>query len=127
MENPFWVRGVRGATTVDADDAGMILDATEELLKEMLRANDLADFELIASIFFTTTPDLKATFPAEAARRIGMTMVPLICMQEIPVPNRLPKAIRVMMQINTQKSQQDIKHIYLREAVRLRPDIVSAQ
>jgi len=103
------------------------LDATRELLQEMLQANAIDDYDVIASIFFTTTPDLNSTFPAEAARAIGMTQVPLMCNREIPVPNRLPKAVRIMMQINTQKSQADIKHIYLREAQRLRPDLVSAQ
>lgn len=124
---PHWVRGIRGATTVAADEPELILEATEELLREMLRANDLEDFEPIAAIFFTTTPDLSSTFPAEAARRLGMSMVPLLCNQEIPVPNRLGLAVRVMMQVNMQKSQAEVKHIYLREAKRLRPDLVSAQ
>ena len=110
-----------------ADEPELILEATEELLREMLRANDLTEFEPIAAIFFTTTPDLSSTFPAEAARRLGMSMVPLLCNQEIPVPNRLGLAVRVMMQVNMQKSQQEVKHIYLREAKRLRPDLVSAQ
>lgn len=127
MDKPYWVRGVRGATTVKSDEPELILEATRELLEEMLRANSIADYDVIASIFFTTTPDLNSTFPAEAARGIGMTQVPLMCNREIPVPNRLPKAIRIMMQINTQKSQAEIKHIYLREAQRLRPDLVSAQ
>jgi chorismate mutase len=126
-EQPYWLRGIRGATTVERDEQELILEATAELLEAMLRANDITDFEPIAAIFFTTTPDLKSTFPAEAARKLGMNMVPLICNQEIPVPNRLPLAIRVMMQLNTRKTQADIKHIYLREAVRLRPDLVSAQ
>ncbi len=124
---PTWVRGIRGATTVERDEPELILEATRELLEVMLRDNEIRDFELIASIFFTTTPDLVSTFPAEAARAIGMTLVPLMCNQEIPVPGRLPRAIRVMMQVNTQKSQRQMKHIYLREAVRLRPDLVSAQ
>ena len=127
MTEPLWVRGVRGATCVTKDEPELILDATAELLHEMLRTNDITDFGTIASIFFTTTPDLVSTFPAEAARRIGMTTVPLMCNQEIPVPNRLPRAIRVMMQINTHKTQLEIKHIYLREARVLRPDLVSAQ
>lgn len=127
MEKPYWLRGIRGATTVERDDAELILEATKELLGEMLRANDITEFEPIAAIFFTTTPDLCSTFPAEAARRLGMTMVPLICNQEIPVPNRLGKAVRVMLQLNTQKSQAEMKHIYLREARSLRPDLVSAQ
>lgn len=127
MNKPYWVRGIRGATTVTADEPELILEATRALLEEMLRANAIEDYDVIASIFFTTTPDLNSTFPAEAARGIGMTQVPLMCNREIPVPNRLPKAIRIMMQINTQKSQAEIKHIYLREAQRLRPDLVSAQ
>jgi chorismate mutase len=127
MEKHYWLRGIRGATTVERDDSELILEATKELLGEMLRANDITEFEPIAAIFFTTTPDLCSTFPAEAARRLGMTMVPLICNQEIPVPNRLGKAVRVMLQLNTQKSQAEMKHIYLREAKSLRPDLVSAQ
>ena len=127
MELTNWVRGIRGATTVLRDEPELILEATGELLGVMLRENDITDFEPIAAIFFTTTPDLRSTFPAEAARRLGMDMVPLICNQEIPVPNRLPLAVRVMMQINTQKAQGGMKHIYLREAVKLRPDLVSAQ
>ena len=127
MESTYWVRGIRGATTVLRDEPELILEATGELLEVMLRENDIADFEPIAAIFFTTTPDLYSTFPAEAARRLGMNMVPLICNQEIPVPNRLPLAVRVMMQVNTQKAQGEMKHIYLREAVKLRPDLVSAQ
>ena len=124
---PTWVRGIRGATTVLRDEPELILEATRELLEKMLLENDITDFEPIASIFFTTTPDLKSTFPAEAARALGMTMVPLMCNQEIPVPNRLGRAVRVMMQVNTRRSQREMKHIYLREAVRLRPDLVSAQ
>jgi chorismate mutase len=127
MEKPFWLRGIRGATTVAQDDPALIHEATRELLTEMLQQNHVTDFEMIAAIFFTTTPDLKSTFPAEAARALGMNMVPLMCNQEIPVPGRLPRAIRVMMQINTQKSQQEIRHIYLRDARSLRPDLVSAQ
>ena len=127
QERPYWVRGIRGATTVERDDAELVLEATGELLEEMLRANEIDDFEPIAAIFFTTTPDISSTFPAEAARRLGMSMVPLLCNQEIPVPNRVPRAIRVMMQLNTRKSQAEMRHIYLREAKSLRPDLVSAQ
>jgi chorismate mutase len=126
-ERPYWVRGIRGATTVARDDAELVLEATGELLREMLRANEIDDFEPIAAIFFTTTPDLCSTFPAEAARRLGMNLVPLLCNQEIPVPNRMPRAVRVMMQVNTRKSQAEMKHVYLREARSLRPDLVSAQ
>ena len=127
MDKPYWLRGIRGATTVERDEAELVLNATEELLQAMLAANDLDDFETLAAVFFTTTPDLSSTFPAEAARRLGMTAVPLMCSQEIPVPGRLPRAVRVLMQVNTQKIQADIKHVYLREAKGLRPDLVSAQ
>ena len=124
---PTWVRGIRGATTVEQDEPELILAATRELLETMLRENNIGDFEAIAAIFFTTTPDLKSTFPAEAARALGMNLVPLMCNQEIPVPNRLAKAVRVMLQVNTTKTQREMRHVYLREAVRLRPDLVSAQ
>ena len=127
MDQPYWLRGIRGATTVERDEAELVLNATEELLQAMLAANDLDGFETLAAVFFTTTPDLSSTFPAEAARRLGMTAVPLMCSQEIPVPGRLPRAVRVLMQVNTQKIQADIKHVYLREAKGLRPDLVSAQ
>lgn len=122
-----WLRGIRGATTVEADEPELILEATRELLRTMLDANGVDDFDAIAGIFFTSTPDLVSAFPAEAARELGMNMVPLICNQEIPVPNRLPRAVRVMLQVNTGKRQHEMQHIYLREAVSLRPDLVSAQ
>lgn len=127
MQDGYWLRGVRGATTVERDDADEILAATSELLEEMLKVNQIEDFDIIASIFFTTTPDLHATFPAEGARALGMTMVPLLCFQEIPVAGRLPMCIRVMMQVNTTKSQSEVRHVYLREARSLRPDLTSAQ
>ena len=126
-ERPLVVRGIRGATTVEADRPELILEATRELLERILEANDVRDFDEIASIFFTTTPDLCSTFPAEAARELGMTLVPLICNQEIPVPGRLPRAVRVLMQVNTRKRQVDMRHVYLRGATSLRPDLVSAQ
>jgi len=122
-----WLRGIRGATTVERDEPGLVLEATRELLTTMLEANGVSDHEVIASIFFTTTPDLVSTFPAEAARELGMDMVPLICNQEIPVPGRLPRVVRVMMQVNTTRRQREMQHVYLRGAAALRPDLVSAQ
>ena len=112
---------------MEADDADEILAATRELLEEMLRVNRIEDYDVIASIFFTTTPDLHATFPAEGARALGMTLVPLLCFQEIPVAGRLAKCIRVMMQVNTTKSQAQMRHVYLKGARSLRPDLSSAQ
>ena len=127
MTSPTWLRGIRGATTVEVDEAGAILAATRELLVAMCERNGIDDFEPIAAIFFTTTHDLTATFPAEAARALGMTLVPLLCNQEIPVPGRLPRVVRVMLQLNTAMRQDEVQHVYLREAVRLRPDLTSAQ
>lgn len=121
------VRGIRGATSVSVDSREAILEATRELLEEIIRANQLDRFEDIASIFFTTTPDLTATFPAEAARELGMNSVPLICASEINVPGRLAKCVRVLLQVNTDKPQKEMTHIYLREAKSLRPDVRSPQ
>jgi chorismate mutase len=127
MTRPQWVRGIRGATTVTEDRADLVLEATRELLTEMLTSNGIQEFEPIAAIFFTTTHDLVSTFPAEAARELGMHRVPLICNLEIPVPGRLGRAVRVMMQLNTDKRQDEIVHVYLRGAKALRPDLSSAQ
>ncbi len=121
------VRGIRGATSVDADLSEQVLSATRELLEELLRVNRIDDFEDIVSVIFTTTTDLISTFPAEAARGLGMHQVPLLCAQEIPVPGSLPRCIRVLLQVNTEKTQGEVEHIYLREAKKLRPDRESAQ
>lgn len=121
------VRGIRGATCVEADEPEQILSATQELLQELVRANGIADYEQIVSAIFTTTEDLNSTFPAEAARRIGMSQVPLLCAREIPVPNSLARCIRVLLHVNTDKTQAELRHIYLREAQKLRPDMQSAQ
>ncbi len=121
------VRGIRGATSVPEDRPDLILAATRELLEELIAANQITDFEDIVSAIFTTTPDLTSTFPAEAARAIGMKQVPLLCASEIAVPKSLPKCIRVLLHVNTTKRQGEIQHIYLHEAKKLRPDMVSAQ
>jgi chorismate mutase len=121
------VRGIRGATSVTEDRADLILAATRELLEEILRLNGIADFEDIISAVFTTTPDLTSTFPAEAARSLGMTLVPLLCASEIAVPNSLPRCIRVLLHVHSTRPQQEIVHVYLHEAKKLRPDMTSAQ
>jgi monofunctional chorismate mutase len=126
-EKAMRVRGVRGATTASANTREAVLEATRELLQEILKLNQIDDPEDIASILFTTTPDLTATFPAEAAREIGLQLVPLLCASEIAVPGRLTSCIRVMLHLNTTKSLAQIIHVYLREAKSLRPDIHSAQ
>lgn len=121
------VRGIRGATSVDADQPELILEATRDLLQDILTKNEISSFEEIVSAIFTTTTDLTSTFPAEAARSLGMNHVPLLCASEIPVPSSLPRCIRVLLHVNTEKSQFDIVHVYLREAKKLRPDVESAQ
>lgn len=121
------LRGIRGATSVAADQPDLILAATRELLEEILRQNELREFDDIVSAIFTTTPDLTATFPAEAARELGMKQVPLLCASEIAVPNSLPRCIRVLLHVNSERRPSEIVHVYLREAKRLRPDVKSAQ
>lgn len=121
------VRGIRGAISVEADDPALIREATAELMQEVLKRNDINDFEDICSAVFTTTHDLVSCFPAEAARTLGMTTVPLLCALEIPVPNSLPLCIRILLHVNTEKSAAEINHVYLREAQKLRPDMKSAQ
>lgn len=120
-------RGIRGATTVAADQPELILAATRELLEAILQANAGMTPADIASAFFTVTDDLRATFPAQAAREMGWSQVPMMCAREIPVPGSLPRVIRVMVHWNTERPQHEIVHVYLREAVRLRPDLVAAQ
>ncbi len=121
------VRGIRGAISVPVDTPQEIVSATTELLNEILRLNKIEHFDDIASIFFTTTPDLVATFPAEAARAIGMNHVPLLCASEIGVANRMPRCVRVLLHVNTDVPQREVVHVYLREAKKLRPDMQSAQ
>ncbi len=115
-------RGVRGATTVQADDRDQILLATRQLLALMIRQNEI-DSQDIASAFFTVTKDLTAEFPALAARQLGWLEVPLLCGYEITVNASLPRCIRVMLHWNTTKSQSQIQHVYLHDAVKLRPDL----
>jgi chorismate mutase len=116
------VRGVRGATTVEANSVEAILEATRELLAAMLKANE-TDVEYIASAFFSTTVDLNAEFPAVAARDLGWTNVALMCGHEMNKPGGLPMCLRILLHVNTDKAARDIKHIYLRGARVLRPDI----
>lgn len=121
------VRGIRGATSVEKDAPEEILAATRELLNELLKANSIHEFDEVVSAIFTTSPDLTSTFPAEAARAIGMKQVPLLCASEIAVPSSLPRCIRVLLHVNTDRKQAEITHVYLREAKKLRPDMCSAQ
>ena len=121
------IRGIRGATTVTADDPELILQATRELLEEILMENEGMKPEDVASAIFTVTDDLISTFPAQAARQMGWDLVPMLCAREIPVRNSLPFVIRVLVHWNTDLPQDRITHVYLRDAVKLRPDLVAAQ
>ncbi len=115
-------RGIRGAITVEANTADAILGATERLLSEMVRANQVA-LEDVASVIFTATPDLDAVYPAVAARRMGWTRVPLMCMQEMQVPGSLARCLRVLIHWNTERGPAEIHHVYLGGARVLRPDL----
>ena len=114
-------RGVRGATTVTSDDREEILQATRELLALMIHLNGIHK-EDVASAIFTTTIDLTTAFPATAARQLGWLDVPLMCSHEIEVAGSVTLCIRVLLHWNTDKSQHDIQHVYLKETQRLRPD-----
>ena len=113
---------IRGATQVDADDRDLILDATAELVAEVMSRNDLLAADVI-SMLFTTTPDLTAEFPAVAARRMGLGDVPLLCAAEIDVPGALPRVIRLMAYAGTDRPRDLVRHVYLRGAKQLRQDI----
>ena len=121
------IRGIRGAITVSADEPDLILQATRELLEEILAENEGMQPEDVASAIFTVTDDLASTFPAQGARQMGWGLVPMLCAREIPVPNSLPRVIRVLVHWNTELPQNEITHVYLREAVKLRPDLIAAQ
>ncbi|MDQ7841103.1 MAG: chorismate mutase [bacterium] len=116
------ILGVRGAITVESNTAEAIREATRTLLAEMVRANDVETDE-IAAVIFTLTTDLNAAFPAEGARQMGWTAVPLLSSTEIAVPGALERCLRVLMLVNTSRSQGEITHVYLRGAEALRPDL----
>jgi chorismate mutase len=120
------IRGIRGATVVERDDPAEILAATRELLVEIRDANPSLTPDDLASVFFTVTPDLRSAYPARAARDLGWDLVPLMCAVEIPVPGSLPRCIRVLIHWNTDLPQPAIHHVYLRDAIRLRPDLAPA-
>jgi len=122
----MWVRGIRGATTVERDDREEILTATAELLRGIVEANGVVP-EDICSVLVTTTHDLISAFPAVAIRELaGWELVPLMCALEIPVQPSLPRCIRLLVQVNTMRTQSEIRHIYMNEAKKLRPDIADA-
>lgn len=116
-------RGVRGAITIQENTEAEILQATDRMLRKMIQDNELVP-EQVASVFISVTDDITEAFPARVLRTIeGWGYVPVMCMKEITVHSALKKCIRVMMHINTDKSQQEIVHVYLEDAVSLRPDL----
>lgn len=117
------LRALRGATTAISNEAPAIVDATERLLAEMIGRNEIAHEDLV-SMIFTTTSDLTAEFPAAAARRLGLSAVPLLCAHEIDVPGSVPRCIRVLMHFYTTKPGDDLRHVYLEGAEQLRTDLL---
>ena len=118
------VRAIRGAITVPADDPAEIRDATQEMLDELLHVNALLK-EDVVSAFFTVTPDLRSEFPAHGARLVGWRDIPMVCAQEAAVDGALPHCIRVMLHVNTRRARSELRHVYLRDAVMLRPDLAT--
>lgn len=119
----MWIRGIRGATVANANTKEAIIDATREMLLKLVQVNGI-EAEDIASAFFSTTRDINAEFPAIAARQIGWTDAALMCMHEMDVPNSLPMCIRVMVHWNTTKRANEVKHVYMNGAEKLRPDLI---
>lgn len=118
----MYCRGVRGATTVESDSRDEILASTRQLLALMIRLNGIEPQD-VGSAIFTTTEDVTAEFPALAARQLGWLEVPLLCTHELNVPGSLPKCIRILLNWNTPKTQHEITHVYIKDAVKLRPDL----
>jgi chorismate mutase len=116
------VRAIRGAIQVEADDRDAILEGTEELMAAVMSRNDLTPDDVI-SVLFTVTPDLTTEFPALAARKLGFHAVPLMCATEIPVKGAMPRVVRLMAHVETDRTRSEIQHVYLRGAVALRLDI----
>ena len=120
------VRGIRGATTVELDQPEIVIAATQEILTAMMAMNPDLRVEDVVSAFFTVTDDLISVHPAQAARKMGWSFVPMMCAREIPVPGSMPMCIRVLIHWNTDIEQKSIKHVYLHDAAKLRPDLISA-
>ncbi|OFW77640.1 MAG: chorismate mutase [Actinobacteria bacterium RBG_19FT_COMBO_70_19] len=116
------VRAVRGAICVLEDSAEVVLSSTARLLADLLRRNDI-ELEHIVSAFFTVTEDLVSAFPAEAARRMGLGTVPLMCAREIPVAGAMPRVVRILMHFHTERSQAEVVPVYLDGAESLRDDV----
>ena len=116
------VRAARGAIVVASDDAETLLQATERLLSSLLERNDVPVEDLI-SVLFTVTDDLRSAFPAEAARRMGLGRVPLMCAREIPVAGAMPSVVRALAYFHSDRGLEEVVHVYLDGAESLRDDL----
>jgi len=116
------VRALRGAIQIDADDRQLILDGASALVQEVMGRNAIEAGDFI-SILFTATPDLTAEFPAYAARQLGLTDVPLLCAAEIAVPGAMPRVLRLLAHVETERPRADLRHVYLGGAAALRTDL----
>ena len=119
---PGPVRALRGATTVGEDDETQVTERVQELLTELMARNGLVLDDVISAIF-TATPDVVSMFPATAARGVGFGTVPLLCASEIPVPGSMPRCIRVLLHVTTERVPADLRHVYLHGAQGLRDDL----
>ncbi len=119
------IRGIRGAITVERDEAEAIVVATKRLLREIVARNDI-ELDDIASVLFSVTADLHAQFPALGARELGWAHVPMLHFTEVEVAGALPRCIRVLMHVNTERGQREVRHVYLDGAIGLRPDLTQA-
>ncbi len=122
MAPSLMVRGLRGATTVDADTVAQVTARSQELLRAVMDRNDLREDDIV-SILFTSTPDVTSMFPATAIREIGFGAVPLLCAAEIAVPGSMPLCIRVLLHVYTARSRDEMHHVYLHGAQGLRDDL----
>jgi chorismate mutase len=121
------LRAIRGAVTVERDEALCIYAATRQLLTAIAERNGIIATDDIVSVIFTVTADLRSAFPALAAREMGWGDVPLLCTMEIPVPGALPRVIRVMVHVESERPRTAIEHVYLGAAQTLRPDLKQPQ
>jgi chorismate mutase len=122
MPEPLVVRGLRGATTVDADTIEQVTERSQELMVRLMESNGLVEDDIV-SVLFTATGDITSIFPATAIREIGFGAVPLLCAAEIAVPGAMPLCVRVLLHVYTARSRDEIRHIYLHGAQGLRDDL----
>ena len=122
MSSAITVRGLRGATTLEADTVEQVTERSQELMRQILARNDLCEDDIV-SVLFTATADVNSAFPATAIREIGFGAVPLLCAAEIAVPGSMPLCIRVLLHVHTTKTKEEIHHVYLHGAQGLRDDL----